>query len=134
MSEPKPTARDALLEQWKTVMEIYRHHWDLFLKAVVLYFAILGGLAGFLFRESTAPAAQRGLSLLAAALSVITFIGCLMARAYVRRLQSFSDDLAQLLEMPKFPLSGALAVTGLFACGSLFFVIAAVAYAIAALP
>ncbi|HZF08423.1 MAG TPA: hypothetical protein VFE33_06490 [Thermoanaerobaculia bacterium] len=106
--------RQELMAQWQTAMEVYKHHFDLFLKAVALYFAIVGAVAGFMYRDSFPLSSQRALSVLIAFLSVVTMMGCWMSFRYVKRLRDLVSALASDLRLKDFPFTGALSVSGLF--------------------
>lgn len=104
-----------LMTQWKTALEVYRHHFDLFLKAVALYFAIVGALAGFIYRDNMPLASQKSLSILISLLSVVSLLGCWLSRRYVKTLQALVGSLARELHIQDFPFTGALNITSLFA-------------------
>jgi len=103
------------MTQWKTALEVYRHHFDLFLKAVALYFAIVGALAGFIYRDNMPLASQKSLSILISLLSIVSILGCWLSRRYVKALQTLVDTIARELHIKDFPFTGALNITALFA-------------------
>jgi hypothetical protein len=103
------------MAQWQTALEVYKHHFDLFIKAVALYFTIIGAAAGFMYRDNIPVTSQRALSILIGLLSAVAMLGCWVSYRYVKRLQEFVSAITSELQLKEFPFTGALAVTGLFA-------------------
>jgi len=115
-SPKEPAAeRPELIMQWQVALAVYQHHFDLFLKAVFLYFAIVGALAGFIYKGNLPIASQKTLSVLIGLLSIVAMLGCWMSRQWVKKLRVLVDTVARELHIQEFPFNGALSVAGLFA-------------------
>ncbi|RMH13585.1 MAG: hypothetical protein D6701_12185 [Gemmatimonadetes bacterium] len=83
-----------LLEHYKVMMETFRHHTDIYLKAFALYLAIIGTSAGFAFSEG---AAERRTVLLAF-LSGVSVLSVLANAVVFRSGNQVEVRLKQLRE------------------------------------
>jgi hypothetical protein len=116
---PNFPTRDELLSQLEMWLDVYKHHFDLFLKGVAFYLAAAGALGGLIYREHATSAAQRTLSLGLEVFSTAAVLGCLISWRFVARLREDTDAIASAVGIRPFPYWGACAVTLLFACVAL---------------
>src|ERR1035441_1669360 len=88
-------------------LDVYKHHFDLFVKAVFLYFATMGATAGYVFAGSTTRGAKIAVLLVGAALSLVAECACVVSRRWVvavdRRVAKFAEELG----VESFPFNGA---------------------------
>lgn len=92
-------------------LDVYRHHFDLFIKGGVIYLAIMATLAGYIFRAEVTRPTQATLMLFAAILSLLGIAGCRISRAWVKQLSAVVNDLSKAVSVPQFPFSGAVRIT-----------------------
>ena len=105
---PLPEVDGQLLwKQLSLYLEIYKHHFDLFVKGTVVYLALLGAIAGYIFRAEATLASQAALSLFATAISTLAFVGCLVSGRWVAELEAVIGRIAHSLRVEPFPFSGA---------------------------
>lgn len=116
---PKPQASPNALEHYRIVMETFRHHTDVYLKAFALYVTIVGAVAGLAFGEDGGE--RRG-ALLAflAAVSIFAVVanGAVLrtGAAVEERLRKLGEDL----EVDPWPLGPVRALVWLILvfCGT----------------
>lgn len=99
-------ARDA--PEWELLriyVDLYKHHFDLFVKGYVVYLAIIGAVAGFVFRPETDPMTRRLLlafAVLASALATAAWITAIIwSGAFAAELLAVCHRLGQV-RMPVF--------------------------------
>jgi hypothetical protein len=94
----KPTSQDVLLEQWRIHVETYRHHFELFVKGMVLHFTVVGAIWSVLYTKDVIGQ-TRVLPLLLVIVGSCTAIGgCVVSEMWTRRIQKHVGDL--LLDPP----------------------------------
>jgi hypothetical protein len=106
MASATPTP-EQLQKQLELYLEIYKHHFDMYLKAVALYLAVLGGVLAYLFRAETSAADRRILASFIVLLSVGAVVGSLLSRRWVIDVQRIHHAIAADLGYPLFPFTGA---------------------------
>jgi len=104
------------LEMW---LDVYKHHFDLYVKGVAFYLAAASTLAGLIYQQSITATARQSLSVVLTLFSFVTFAGSIVSCLFVRRLQADVDAIAAVLGIRSFPFSGANRVTILFAATGL---------------
>jgi hypothetical protein len=105
--QTEPASRDQVfLKQMELFLEIYRHHLELLIKAVVVYLAIVGAAAGYVFREGTTPGSKAALSMVVAILSMVALVGCHWAVGWVKGFNGTVDRIADRLAAERFSFSG----------------------------
>ncbi len=68
-------------------LEVYKHHFDLFLKFNALYLAAVGAMAGYMFTPPATPSVRQSLAFMIAVASVVGFFGNAVARFWLRDLK-----------------------------------------------
>jgi hypothetical protein len=122
---------DQLQKQLELYLDIYKHHFDIYLKAVALYLAVLGATLAYLFRAETKDADRAILALFIVFLSVGAVAGSLFSRRWVVDVQRIHHGISSHLGYPPFPFTGAIRVVTLITslCGLVG--VAAVAFLVA---
>lgn len=104
----KETGRSDLLRaQLVAYLDVYKHHYDLFLKGVFLYLAASGAIAGYVFREGVAGAVRETLMLVACFGSLIFVFGCVGSRKWVGMMEERVNRICSELGVVDFPFYGA---------------------------
>jgi len=106
-----------LLEQYKTFADVYKHHFDLYVKGYVVYFGAMGALCGFLYRQDHGAASKLYISFLIPIISIVAFIACVQSRKWVHDLKSAMEKIERELGVESFPFTGALGITFATFCG-----------------
>jgi hypothetical protein len=113
---PSNPTRDELLSQLKTWLDVYKHHFDLYVKGVAFYLAAAGALSGLIFREGATMAARRTLAIVLTIFCIGAVVGSFLSWRFVARLREDTDAIAAALGIRPFPFSGARSITLLFSC------------------
>ena len=122
---PQETASDTAKSQMQMYLDVYKHHFDLFVKAVFLYFATIGATAGYVFASSTTRGAKISVLLVGAALSVVAECACVVSRRWVMAVDQRVAKFAEELGVESFPFSGARNTTIVVQAVTSVFVVAA---------
>lgn len=93
-------ARDA----FKVFIDIYKHHFDLWLKAYLAYLAIIGVVAGILFRPETPSDSRQFLVLFVVTVSLLSVIAWVIGLAWIRQFEKILDQLSVAANFPLFRL------------------------------
>lgn len=93
-------------EAFKIFVEIYKHHFDLWLKAYLAYLAIIGVVAGILFKPDTPIASRNFLIIFVAAISLLAVIAWIIGIVWIKL---FERTLGQLSTVANLPLFGLFA-------------------------
>ena len=80
-------AIEANLKQLDLYLGVYKQHFDLFLKGTVLYLAVVGAIASYVFASGTDRPLKAGLSLIIAVGSLVAFSGFRVSRKWVLDLE-----------------------------------------------
>ena len=115
----------ALREQLKNHLDIYKHHFDLFVKGGGAFLAVMGFVANIIYGGDVTDSLKADLCVLAAGGSLAGFLGGLLSLRWVMLLEAQVKTMAQTLEVPPLPFVGAKWVTLLqMFVSCLFFVMA----------
>lgn len=116
-----------LFSQFKLYIDVYTRHLDIFLKGVLLFLALIGGVAGFIYRENASSETQVALSVVACLLSLIMLTVCLKSMRFLIDLKKIVDEIADQLDIRRFPFSGVRgAIRGITVGAAVFCVASAV--------
>jgi hypothetical protein len=114
-----------LLEQVKLHLDVYKTHFDLFVKAMALYFAALGAVAGFIYGKDANQASQ-ALSIVIVIGSLAFLAGCVASYGWVKQVEESVRKAEDWLKIHPFPFSGAKGViTAMGVACAVFAVLAA---------
>jgi hypothetical protein len=100
---------DNLLEQMRLHLDAYKTHFDLFVKAMALYFAALGAVAGFMYGKDANQASQ-ALSIVIVIGSLAFLAGCVASYGWVEQVEQSVRKAEDWLKIYPFPFAGAKGV------------------------
>jgi hypothetical protein len=87
-------------------VDLYKHHFDLFLKGFVFYLAVQGAVAGFAFSEDTTPETRQALLTLATVMSVFAVATWTVALVGMSQFATTFEELCAKLSVPHLPTFG----------------------------
>ena len=117
-----PTRHHAAPSSWellKLYVDLYKHHFDLFLKGYAVYLAIVATVAGFVFRGEIEPVTRAALLLLVALVSIAAVIAWSTAFFWARAFGSQVQSLCRELGIPSMPMFGVKAILVIADAGAL---------------
>jgi hypothetical protein len=97
---------DLLKFDVSTHLDLYKHHFDLFLKVIAIYLAAMSAIVVYLFRPDIAPSLRRLLPLLIVAGSAVAAAGCAGSLLWLKQLEQQLAALSQQLGISQFVLVG----------------------------
>ena len=112
VGENLPVGNINFLEQLRLHLDVYRNHFELFVKAMGLYFAALGAIGGLMYRDGVSRSSQVAFSALIVSGSIIFLDGCIVSLRWVRDLEVSVRGAEMQLGIKPFPFSGANGVIG----------------------
>ena len=111
-------------------VDLYKHHFDLFVKGYLIHLAIIGTSAGFIFRQESDYGTKLGLAIFAAVIAICGActwgVSFLWAIAFCNQVQ----ELAHKLNVAPLPMFGLKAVLLFSVLGSTLFAMGAIIAAI----
>lgn len=117
-------------ELLKLYVDLYKHHFDLFLKGYAVYLAIIATAAGFVFRDGTEPLTRTALVLLVAIVSIAAVVAWSTSFFWARAFGFQVQNLCRELGIPLMPMFGVkvillIATAGAFIMlfGAVFFLV-----------
>ncbi len=122
-----PAARDRPnhADQFEGLMNLYKHHLDLFWKWITLYVSIVAALSAYIFKNEISPETRRLFPILIAVASLGIGFGCLIMWSWLKELQKEVRRISDEMESFQYPsflgmsmTKGALIATSLFAAFS----------------
>jgi hypothetical protein len=110
-----------IADQLGRLIDLYKHHFDLFLKGVAGYLAIIGFIAGAITK---APSRSNRIALfgLISVVSLFAFVGSVISWNWVRVMRDGMHDLCKTLDLVEPTLSPAerIVILMIFFCVTLF--------------
>ena len=100
-ADPQADARDA----FKVFVEIYKHHFELWLKAYLAYLAIMGVVAGILFKPETPLDSRKFLVLFVVTVSLLSVVAWSIGLVWLRQFEKTIDQLSAAANFPTLRLS-----------------------------
>jgi hypothetical protein len=116
----KPSV-DLLKDLLKTYLDIYKHHFDLFVKAGAGYLAAVAFVAGLIFSGTAEKHAKAVLCVSLCGGSILAVFGALLSFHWVRCLEREVRTISSELGVGMFPFIGAKLVTWFLAALALLF-------------
>jgi len=84
---------DLLKMQLSIYIDLYKHHYDLFLKAAGIYLAVVSVLASYIFRADVNFATKCALSIIVSIAAIIGFLG---GKLYIEWLTSTEKSVSDI--------------------------------------
>ena len=97
----------SLREQHGQLLEVYRTHFELFVKAFVLYLATVSVISGFILEKELEIVTEVVLGLLITIGSAVTICACLVCRGWTLKTRETMNEIADNLGWKPFSFSGA---------------------------
>ena len=117
---------DLLKDLLKTYLDIYKHHFELFVKAGAGYLASVAFITGIIFSTTAEKQTKSVLCISLCGGSILAVFGAFFSRYWVLCLEKEVRKLSSDLKVGAFPFIGAKMVTWfLVALATMFFVLAA---------
>lgn len=85
-------------------VDIYKTHFDLFVKGVALYLAIVGAIAGLIFQPSATGTTRSALALFVGLCSGLGVAGSRIGIAWTRAAQADMDQISDALGITRLSL------------------------------
>lgn len=109
---PQMAGRQELLKsQLAIFLDAYKHHYELFLKGMLLYLAAIGAVAAYIYRDGVAHQVREMLSIMVGLGSAICVIGCISSWRWVGLIETRVNKICSELGVVDFPFMGAKHVT-----------------------
>ncbi len=103
-------------ELLKLYVDVYKHHFDLWLKGYVIYLAVVGSAAGLIFRADASPDVRRFLMLFVVTVSAVSlvawFVGLKWAKTFSAALERIAPVNSPPLALKAFRMCIALGLVG----------------------
>ena len=106
MTVDRGASEDVLLSQFKTYVDVYCHHFDLYLKATALYLAAVSAMATYMF-TGIGVTMKVALSLLVIVTSLGAVAAGYVSKRWVSNVEEIVTALTVELSIDQFPFSGA---------------------------
>ena len=109
MSQEQPPANSdaSLLKQYEIVIGVYQHHFELLVKALAVYLALVGALVGYTFQKDVEPVVKTVLLLFVSLTSVVGVGALVCVRSWLHELGCLKGLLESNLGLYAFPFSAA---------------------------
>jgi hypothetical protein len=78
---------DILKTQLNMYMDLYKHHYELYIKGMVIWLAVIGALAGYIFRPDIDMSTKCALSVFISVCSINAFFGGVLSKRWVNRTE-----------------------------------------------
>ena len=118
-SEVQSESGTPALELLKIFVDLYKHHFDLWLKGYLVYLGIIGVTAGFLFNKDAAPTTRSFLILFLVTVSSISVGAWAVGLVWLRRFDATLRDLSLQAKAPIISLLTFKAVVFLGLLGAI---------------
>ena len=121
---------DLLKLQLTMNMDLYKHHYDLFIKAVIIFLAFVGALVGYIFQTGTNEMTKCVMSLFIALSSITGFFAGFVSRSWVTSVEKNVTEATAKLGIVMPPVSSAKRIILIGQVLSLLLFLAGIANAI----
>lgn len=106
--------RNLLLEEFKVLVEVCRAYFDLFLKGLVLYFAVLGGSLKFFFDQQPNSLGRIVFLLFGICVNFVGILSTSVAGRHYLQLAKRCKEVCDLLDIPALYYPGTIAAAWVF--------------------
>jgi hypothetical protein len=107
-SEIQPSQRiDLLKTQMLIHVDLYKAHFDIFLKGTALYLGLAGAILGFTLQSKPDTKTLCGLSIVLVVGSIIGIVGGAISRQWIRKTKQLLSDVCKELQLECVSLESA---------------------------
>ncbi len=99
-------------------VDVFKHLFDLFFKGLVIYLAVVGATAGYIYSDKATAQSQAALSVFVSIISVLTIVGCGITLRWIREIQGNVDAMSDDLSVKRVPLAGAKGIVSMVMIGA----------------
>ena len=92
--------------QLGVIIDLYKHHHELAVKASTFFLVAVGFISGYIFRPEVTPVARAALSGMVAVGAVLHLVACYAAKRWFRRIDSTFNTLKTDLRFAEADLLG----------------------------
>lgn len=112
MEEPIEFAAkiDIAKSEIKIYVDLYKDHFNLWLKGYAVYLAILGALGTIFFKTGTTTTVKYALCFISIIVSITSGLACTIALKWLVRVRSRIEEVSKILGIEPFPVFGAIGV------------------------
>ena len=118
-------------EQVGRFIDLYKHHFDLFLKAVAGFLAVLGFIGNAVNGPQTSHQNRIVLAALMSVASIVALEGSVIAKQWVRLMRDKIKKLCDELQIEEPSMHSAEAIVTVMICVCIVFFVGGLSYAIA---
>jgi hypothetical protein len=105
MYERQDVSEDLLKWQVELYVDTYRHHWEMFIKAITLYVVAMGAIGGYVFGASAGDPSLRSVIALAASVVSVFALWCfILSYRWVQYADVSLNGAMRSLGLPDFSL------------------------------
>jgi hypothetical protein len=108
-----PLTTDEYERLWRRLVlfvDLYKHHFELFVKGFVVYLAIIAGASGIAFGGKVSTRTQQSLLVLVGLTSLCACIAWIVSLVWVARFATLFHELCDRLDVPRLPAFGVKAI------------------------
>ncbi|MGI9450932.1 MAG: hypothetical protein ACR2QH_09920 [Geminicoccaceae bacterium] len=105
--------------QFKIYLDAYKHHHDLYIKAITLYFTVFAMIVGYFYKDNAYADSRWILPIIVFVLSFAASSGSVLYYRWVVRMRFIVDEIADDLHLRRFPFTVTLETSIVFAFSSL---------------
>jgi hypothetical protein len=113
--------KELLRLQLSSYLDVYKHHFDLFLKGVAGYFVVVGTLTSFTFAKEMSRNQKIVFPVVISIGSLIALFACVISRQWVKDLERAVERITSALSGEPFPFSGAKGILSIMMVISIIF-------------
>lgn len=123
--------KDTLIQQQlASLIGLYQHHLDLFLKWITIYSTVIGGITVYIFKQDINPSIRKWIPLLVAAASIVVCCSSIMLWSWLRLLQLEINQLSDRLNATRYPSLLGIKMTLALAIVTAVFAVANILYSL----
>ncbi len=123
--------KDTIIQQQlASLLGLYQHHLDLFLKWITIYSTVIGSITVYIFNQDINPRVIRWIPLLIAAASIVVSCSSIMIWSWLKQLQIEVNQLSDRLNAARYPSLLGIKMTMAMAMVTAIFAVANVLYSL----
>ena len=112
---------DHLTQQLNTLMNLYKHHLDLFWKWITLYVSIITAVSAYMFNKDLLPSTRQLFPVLIAVASLGIAFGCFIMWSWLKELQKEVTRISDEIKSYQYPSFLGMRMTKAALVASLLF-------------